>query len=92
MDQGRDPVKIGVIGLGYVGLVTAAVLADHGNNLVGVDIDSEKIKSLTSRVSPIYEVDKSSRTVTSIPTEMHFLTRWYPRKPLPPVINIFFMS
>ena len=48
-------MKIGVIGLGYVGLVTAAVLADHGNNLVGVDIDSEKIKSLTSRVSPIYE-------------------------------------
>ena len=44
-------MKIGVIGLGYVGLVTAAVLADHGNNLVGVDIDSEKIKKLKSGVS-----------------------------------------
>ena len=55
MDQRGDSVKIGVIGLGYVGLVTAAVLADHGNNLVGVDIDSEKIKKLKSGVSPIYE-------------------------------------
>ncbi|MEM0135335.1 MAG: UDP-glucose/GDP-mannose dehydrogenase family protein [Thermoplasmatales archaeon] len=50
-------MKVGVIGLGYVGLVTAAVLADHGNDLVGVDIDSEKIKSLKSGISPIYEPD-----------------------------------
>jgi UDPglucose 6-dehydrogenase len=44
-----------VIGTGYVGLVGAAVFSEWGNNVVGVDIDKEKIKSIEQGVMPIYE-------------------------------------
>ena len=49
-------MKIGIVGLGYVGLVTAAVLANHGNEVIGVDILKdriEKLNSFQSYISPI---------------------------------------
>lgn len=48
-------MKISVIGCGYVGLVTAACLADSGNELVCVDIDQTKIDLLLAGGVPIYE-------------------------------------
>ena len=48
-------MKVAVIGSGYVGLVTAACLADSGNDVVGVDIDQRKIDLLNSGGVPIYE-------------------------------------
>jgi UDPglucose 6-dehydrogenase len=48
-------VKISVVGLGYVGLVTMAVLSDNGYNLVGIDTDREKIQRLQEGEVPIYE-------------------------------------
>jgi UDPglucose 6-dehydrogenase len=48
-------VNITIIGSGYVGLVTGACLADVGNNVLCLDIDSEKIKGLQKSVIPIYE-------------------------------------
>jgi UDPglucose 6-dehydrogenase len=47
--------EICVIGTGYVGLVAAVGLADFGNRVTGVDIDSEKVKMLNKGKSPIYE-------------------------------------
>jgi UDPglucose 6-dehydrogenase len=47
--------KIAVIGLGYVGLVTGAGLADLGNNVTGVDIDEARINLLKAGEMPIYE-------------------------------------
>ncbi|MBN2781271.1 MAG: UDP-glucose/GDP-mannose dehydrogenase family protein [Candidatus Marinimicrobia bacterium] len=47
--------KICVVGTGYVGLVTAAGLADFGNSVIGVDIDKEKIRILQEGGIPIYE-------------------------------------
>ncbi|KKT69849.1 MAG: Nucleotide sugar dehydrogenase [candidate division WWE3 bacterium GW2011_GWB1_44_4] len=49
-------MKICVIGTGYVGLVGAAVFADMGNTVVGVDKDKAKIAKVTSGVMPIYEL------------------------------------
>src|SRR5205085_1393548 len=49
------PMKIAVIGTGYVGLVTSACLADSGNDVVGIDIDKQKIDVLNSGGMPIYE-------------------------------------
>ena len=49
-------MNISVIGLGYVGLVTAACLAELGHNVLGIDIDINKINLLTKdRQIPIYE-------------------------------------
>ncbi|BCU69067.1 UDP-glucose dehydrogenase family protein [Stygiolobus caldivivus] len=48
-------MKIGIVGLGVVGLVTGAVLADQGHEIVGVDIDQNKVKGLQCNRSPIYE-------------------------------------
>jgi UDPglucose 6-dehydrogenase len=47
--------KICIVGTGYVGLVTAAGLADFGNSVIGVDIDESKIKILQEGGIPIYE-------------------------------------
>ena len=48
-------MKITVIGAGYVGLVTAACLADLGNDVVCNDIDKGKISKLNRGIVPIYE-------------------------------------
>ena len=48
-------MKICVVGVGYVGLVTASCLAEAGNNIICVDKDEEKISGLKNGVIPIYE-------------------------------------
>jgi UDPglucose 6-dehydrogenase len=48
-------MQICVIGVGYVGLVTGACLAEAGNDVVCVDNDNEKIAGLENGVIPIYE-------------------------------------
>jgi UDPglucose 6-dehydrogenase len=47
--------KVAVIGAGYVGLTTAACLADLGNEVMVVDINKEKIAQLKSHRVPFYE-------------------------------------
>lgn len=42
----RDLNKIGVIGLGYVGLPTAVVFASNGYEVVGVDVDARKVEAV----------------------------------------------
>jgi len=48
-------VNICAVGAGYVGLVTGAVFADLGNEVVCVDVDREKIENLKNGIMPIYE-------------------------------------
>jgi UDPglucose 6-dehydrogenase len=48
-------MKITVIGTGYVGLVSGACLADLGNEVLCLDIDSKKIELLNSGGVPIHE-------------------------------------
>lgn len=47
--------KIGIIGTGYVGLVSGACFAATGNQVLCVDIDKEKINMLKNSRSPIFE-------------------------------------
>jgi UDPglucose 6-dehydrogenase len=48
-------MKIGVIGTGYVGLVTAVCLADLGHDVVGTDVVADKIDKASRGISHIYE-------------------------------------
>ena len=47
--------KICVIGVGYVGLVTAAGFSDLGNRVAALDIDEERIANLKEGKLPIFE-------------------------------------
>ena len=48
-------MQIAVIGLGYVGLVTATCLARLGQQVVGLEVDAEKLRSLERGEAPYYE-------------------------------------
>ncbi|MBM3144762.1 MAG: UDP-glucose/GDP-mannose dehydrogenase family protein [Chloroflexi bacterium] len=47
--------QICVVGVGYVGLITAAGFADLGNRVIALDISKEKIEGLKRGKMPIYE-------------------------------------
>jgi GDP-mannose 6-dehydrogenase len=48
-------MKVSVFGLGYVGSVSAAALAGDGHQIVGVDINADKVASVNAGKSPIVE-------------------------------------
>lgn len=48
-------MKIGVIGTGYVGLVTGTCFAETGNDVICVDNNQDKLKALRGGQLPIYE-------------------------------------
>jgi len=48
-------MDVSVFGLGYVGCVTAACLADQGHKVVGVDVNVDKVLAINNGQSPIME-------------------------------------
>ncbi|MEV4333426.1 UDP-glucose/GDP-mannose dehydrogenase family protein [Streptomyces sp. NPDC049597] len=61
-------MRMTVIGTGYVGVVHAACMADIGHEVLGLDIDAERIAALSDARPPIYEPglrDLLARTVAS---------------------------
>jgi UDPglucose 6-dehydrogenase len=48
-------MRIAVVGTGYVGLVTGTCLAESGNQVICVDIDSTKVARMQNGEIPIYE-------------------------------------
>lgn len=55
MKKSGNSKKICIIGAGYVGLTTAACLAQIGNKVICIDNDLDKIKKLSNKVVPFYE-------------------------------------
>ncbi len=47
--------RLTIVGVGYVGLVTAACMAELGHEIVAMDVDAGKIELLRSGGVPIYE-------------------------------------
>lgn len=48
-------MRVSILGLGYVGTVTGACLADRGFSVTGVDVNSEKVEMINNGQSPIVE-------------------------------------
>ena len=48
-DINSKKVKIGIIGLGYVGLPLAILFAKKGFNIIGFDIDKKKIQNIKQK-------------------------------------------
>jgi len=49
---GSDNMKICILGLGYIGLPTAALFATHGHEVVGVDTNKNIIKTINKGITP----------------------------------------
>ncbi len=71
MSPAREPLAI--IGVGYVGLVTAAGFAELGNDVWCVDIDEERIRGLERGDVPIYEPGLDDVLAASA-DRLHFTT------------------
>lgn len=68
-------MKITVFGIGYVGLVTGACLADIGHDVLCVDIDATKVDNLRKGIIPIYEPGLASLVKTNHEAgRLHFTT------------------
>lgn len=48
-------MRLSVIGCGYLGAVHAASMASIGHDVVGIDVDPSKIKSLSRGIAPFFE-------------------------------------
>ncbi len=69
---------IAVVGVGYVGLVSAAGFADLGNRVIALDINEERIKSLKKGIMPIYEPGLDELVERNVASERLSFTASYP--------------
>ena len=67
-------MKVTVFGIGYVGLVQAAVLADLGNSVTCVDVDERKITNLKQGHIPIHEPGLESLVTSNYATGRLYFT------------------
>ena len=86
-------MRITVIGCGYLGAVHAAAMARLGHEVVGIDIDAEKIASLSSGRVPFFEPGlpellaeelaggRLDFTTSMVAADVHFLAVGTPQTP-----------
>jgi UDPglucose 6-dehydrogenase len=69
--------NITVVGVGYVGLVTAVCFADLGNRVVALDINEERIANLKKGIMPIYEPGLAEVLTRNVKSKRLFFTTSY---------------
>jgi UDPglucose 6-dehydrogenase len=70
--------QIAVVGVGYVGLVSAAGFADLGNRVIALDINKERIRDLKKGIMPIYEPGLEEMVERNVTSERLSFTASYP--------------
>ena len=68
---------INVIGLGYIGLPTALMLAASGNEVIGTEIDEERVKVLQEGVVPFEEKGMPELMAEAISNNVTFSTEYH---------------
>lgn len=68
-------MNISVFGLGYVGCVSAACLAQNGHKVMGVDINQNKVDIINSGKSPVIEKDINGIINRAVTTKKLIATR-----------------
>jgi UDPglucose 6-dehydrogenase len=69
------PLRLSVIGTGYLGAVHAASMAELGHDVVAVDVDAAKIELLASGQAPFYEPGLPELLERALATgRLHFTT------------------
>jgi UDPglucose 6-dehydrogenase len=48
-------MRVAIVGMGYVGLVTGACLAEKGHQVTCIELDEEKVRAVAGGKAPIYE-------------------------------------
>lgn len=61
-------MQVSVVGCGYLGAVLAAVLAEQGNQVIGLDVDDAKVSQLNSGIPPFFEPEFESVLQHSLAT------------------------
>src|SRR5699024_4359669 len=54
-EHGARTITLSVIGVGYLGAVHAAARAELGHDVIGLDIDAERISALQAGIPPFHE-------------------------------------
>lgn len=61
-------MRISVIGCGYLGAVHAASMAELGHEVIGIDVDQDKIDTLAQAKAPFYEPGFEELLARTLPT------------------------
>ena len=64
-------MRVSVIGAGFVGLVSAACLAEKGHHVTCVDVDAGRIRSINDAVPPMYEAGLGELLERNVGRRLH---------------------
>jgi UDP-N-acetyl-D-mannosaminuronic acid dehydrogenase len=64
--EAMERTTVAVIGLGYIGLPTAAVLATHGADVIGVDVNDKIVEAVNRGEVPLVEPDLSTSVAGAV--------------------------
>ena len=61
-------MRVGIIGTGYVGLVTGSGLAEMGNQVICVDLDEDRKAAMVSNLLVVLCADREAQPVVNTGT------------------------
>jgi UDPglucose 6-dehydrogenase len=71
-------MKIGIIGLGFVGLSFASVLGSKKYSVIGVDSDNQKVKKILTGKAPFYEPKLDNTLKNALKNDLQVITEINP--------------